>query len=84
MQVSENPATYAHSTMLAIEGAVRALIVTKSERLVVVQQRWRRLQKTLKLLGLTSSSCVPCFEKFIKFSPHKNPLCNDVEVIKCV
>lgn len=66
--------------MISLEGAVRALIVTKSERLVIVQQRCRRLRKTLDLLGLKPLDCLPCFEKFSQLSPRKNPLYNDVNV----
>ena len=74
------PATFNRKKMISLDGAVRALIVTKSERLVLVQQRCRRLRKTLDLLGLQPLDCLPCFEKFCQLSPQKNGLYKDVNV----
>jgi hypothetical protein len=74
------PTRFDHKQMISLEGAVRALIVTKSERLVIVQQRCRRLTKTLDLLGLQPMDCLPCFEKFSQLSPRKNPIDGDMEV----
>ena len=78
VQNTEVPVTYSHDTVVKLEGAVRALIVTKSERLVIVQQRCRRLRKTLSLLGMTPTDCLPCFSQLL---PRKSPLCNDVNAM---
>jgi kinesin family protein 4/21/27 len=60
------PTTFSYKNMVSLEAVVRALIVTKSKRLVTVQQKCRRLRKTLDMLGLTPMECLPCYENFAK------------------